>query len=62
MTNSADPDQVKKPTDLDLHFLQRQGLSGFSRTRVKKIHPAYIQKALTAKIGHQHAIQSSFVS
>ena len=32
MTNSADPDQ--KPTDLDLHCLQRQGISGFSRTRV----------------------------
>ena len=25
----------QKPTDLDLHCLQRQGLSGFSRTRVK---------------------------
>ena len=32
MANSADPDQ--KPTDLDLHCLQRQGISGFSRTRV----------------------------
>ena len=32
MTNSADPDQ--KPTDLDLHSSQRQGISGFSRTRV----------------------------
>ena len=28
MANSADP-------DLDLHCLQRQGISGFSRTRVK---------------------------
>ena len=26
---------LKKPTDLDLHCLQRQGISGFSRTRVK---------------------------
>ena len=33
MPNSADPDQ--KPNDLDLHCLQRQGISGFSRTRVK---------------------------
>ena len=33
MSNSADPDQ--KPTDLDLHCLQRQGTSGFSMTRVK---------------------------
>ena len=26
---------LQKPTDLDLHGLQRQGISGFSRTRVK---------------------------
>ena len=26
---------LKKPTDLDLHCLQRQGISGFSRTWVK---------------------------
>ena len=26
---------LRKPTDLDLHCLQRQGISGFSRTRVK---------------------------
>ena len=32
MVNSADSDQ--KPTDLDLHCLQRQDISGFSRTRV----------------------------
>ena len=25
---------LQKPTDLDLHCLQRQGVSGFSRTRV----------------------------
>ena len=31
MTNSADPDQS---TDLDLHCLQRQDISGFSRTMV----------------------------
>ena len=31
MTNSTD---LKKPTDLDLHCLQRQGISGTSRTRV----------------------------
>ena len=33
MANSADPDQ---PTDLDLHCLQSQGISGFSKTRVKE--------------------------
>ena len=33
MTNSADPDQLasQKPTDLDLHCLQRQGICGLSR-------------------------------
>ena len=38
MANSADPDHLAslKPTDLDLHCLQMQGISGFSRTRVKK--------------------------
>ena len=38
MANSADPDQLAssvKPTDLDLHCLQMQGISGLSRTRVK---------------------------
>ena len=35
MTNSADPDQLA--TDLDLHCLQRQGISGFSRTRVNNL-------------------------
>ena len=37
MANSADPDQLasQKPTDLDLHCLQGQGISGFSRTRDK---------------------------
>ena len=33
MTNSADPDQLV--SDQDLHCLQRQGISEFSRTRVK---------------------------
>ena len=33
MTNSAAPDQLA--SDLDLHCLQRQGISEFSRTRVK---------------------------
>ena len=27
---------LQKPTDLDLHCLQKQGISGFSRTRVNK--------------------------
>ena len=38
MANSADPDQLAswKPTDLDLHCLQIQCISGFSRTRVNE--------------------------
>ena len=37
MTNIVDLDQFasKKPTDLDLQCLQRQGISGFSMTWVK---------------------------
>ena len=40
MTNSVDPDQLAssvfllKSTDLDLHCLQRQSISRFSRTRI----------------------------
>ena len=34
MINSADPD-LQKLTDLDLHWLQRQGISGFSRKTFK---------------------------
>ena len=42
MANSADPDSwLQKPTDLDLHCLQRQGISGFSRTRVKTLVPEH---------------------
>ena len=41
MANSADPDQLAKPTDLDLHCLQRQGISGFSRTRIYKSSDVY---------------------
>ena len=37
MTNSIEPDQLaySEPPDLDLHCLQKQGMYGFSRTRVK---------------------------
>ena len=39
MVNSVDPDQLasQKPTGLDLHSLQRQGISGFSRTRANDL-------------------------
>ena len=33
---------LKKPTDLDLHCLQRQGISGFIRTRVKYFKQHYV--------------------
>ena len=35
MANSADPDQLASFCFFFLHFLQRQGISGLSRTRVK---------------------------
>ena len=34
LTNSADP-ELLKPTDLDLHCLQRQDISGFRKIRIK---------------------------
>ena len=34
---------LQKPTDLDLHCLQRQGISGFSRTRVNKYMYVFLQ-------------------
>ena len=49
MANSADPDQ--KPTDLDLHRLQRQGISGFSMTRVNcKILGPVVQSVVTCSL------------
>ena len=33
---------LQKPTDLDLHCLQRQGISRFSKTRIKMPHPLLI--------------------
>ena len=39
MANSADPGQL--PTDLDLHSLQREGIYGFSMTRVKQTAAFY---------------------
>ena len=34
---------LQKPTDLDLHCLQRQGISGFSRTRDNEIYASLVQ-------------------
>ena len=40
MANSTNPDQLasKKPTNLDLHCLQMQGISGFNRARVNRFY------------------------
>ena len=39
MANSSDSDQLaSSETGLDLHCLQRQGISGFSRTRVNRTY------------------------
>ena len=35
---------LQKPTDLDLHCLQRQDISGFSRTRVLSVEWAYYKQ------------------
>ena len=43
MANSADPDQLASEADLDLHCLQRHGISGFSRTRVKTSNKSELQ-------------------
>ena len=44
MANSADQISwfLQKPTDLDLYCLQRQGISGFSRTKVNFSMKTYI--------------------
>ena len=51
MANSEDPDQLasKKPTDLDLHCLQRQGISGSSRTRVNPKYKCSFNHGRTCK-------------
>ena len=48
MTNSADPDQLASS---DLHCLQRQGISRFSRTRVK-----LLTKEKTEIFSHTHSV------
>ena len=50
MANSADSDQ--KPTGLDLHCLQRQGISGFSMTRVKRRLQSIYELQLVVLIEH----------
>ena len=50
MTNSADPDQLASSEDMDLHCLQRQGVSGLSRTRVNFY---VLQYPCTLQVGNE---------
>ena len=76
MANSEDPDQLASPTDLDLHCLQRQAISRFSRTSIKTmtvIDQLAIQKVWLTVVNHgdfwpliyfllQSAISNDYVS
>ena len=62
MANSADPDQLTS-SDLDLHYLQRQGISGFSRTRVNNIYSKYVTSRSLMQVGMvQHRISDSYLT
>ena len=59
VANSADPDQLA--SNLDLYCLQSQGISGFSRTRVKALQTNshnYARSFKTAASGTPHNISS----
>ena len=47
MANGADPDQLVSSIDLHVHCLQRKGISGFSRTRVKSTSRKHVYIILT---------------
>ena len=53
MTNSTDPDQLtsKKPTDLDLHCLKRQGYPGSVRQGLKYDKTPALPLSLSAANG-----------
>ena len=50
MANSADPDELA--SDLDLYCLQSQGISGLSRTRVKKLRDERDNMVLPHQFSH----------
>ena len=53
---------LKKPTDLDLHCLQRQGISGFSRTRVKlKFHANYYWHEISSPVLSENTNKISLI-
>ena len=56
MINRADPDYLllQKPTDLDLYYLQKQGISQFSRTRVN-INPIKVDVILKEHLFEKHS-------
>ena len=47
---------LQKPTDQTLHCLQRQGITGFSRTRVNKIFASTMQFSLTEQMGQDNLV------
>ena len=52
---------LKKPTDLELHCLQRQDISGFSRTRVKHLSVSHsCSREGTDKITWIHRLKNYF--
>ena len=64
MTNGADPDQlVQKPTDLDLHFLLRQGTLCSAREgliSLSTIRKEEIKKYVTTEsIDRKHRMPSA---
>ena len=54
MANIADPDQLKKPSDLDLHCLQRQDIFRFNRTRVNNLQCQYQLYMELLRVGIYH--------
>ena len=51
---------LQKPSDLDLHYLQRQGISGFSRTRVniRFTNPNEVSAVKTVFVRHHGPVSS----
>ena len=47
---------LQKPTDLDLHYLQRQGISGCGRTRVNNEISTVFNLVIVAHYSHKYVI------
>ena len=64
MAYNADPDQLasKKPTDLDLHCLQKQGISWFNRTSVNILYVLLWHKNnINCKLCYDRALLPSII-